>query len=135
MREFRDGRPRAASTQAGIRKTPLKKPRPKVIGDDMLIFARALKDNGTPVPEIAENLVIRTGKNAGKHPWVASLYRALSEAEETAVILRPARAPVPGLGGSHYRNQGHGDSQRITRPIITIRRAKRCRRADREWRP
>jgi len=73
MREFRDGRPRAASTQAGIRKTPLKKPRPKVIGDDMLIFARALKDNGTPVPEIAKNLVIRTGKNAGKHPWVASL--------------------------------------------------------------
>jgi hypothetical protein len=35
------------------------------------------------------------------------------------------------------RNQGHGDSQRITRPgsIITIRRAKRCHRADCEWRP
>ena len=52
--------------------------RPKVIDDDMLIFARALKDNGTPVPEIAKKLVIRTGKNAGKHPSVASLYRALA---------------------------------------------------------
>ncbi|WP_327581632.1 recombinase family protein [Nonomuraea sp. NBC_00507] len=57
--------------------------RPKVIDDDMLLFARALKDNGTPVPEIAKKLTIKTGKNAGKHPSVASLYRALAEAENT----------------------------------------------------
>ncbi|MDP4510334.1 recombinase family protein [Nonomuraea turcica] len=57
--------------------------RPKVIDDDMLLFARALKDNGTPVPEIAKKLTIKTGKNAGKHPSVASLYRALAEAEHT----------------------------------------------------
>ena len=56
--------------------------RPKVIDDDMLVFARVLKDNGTPVPEIATKLTIKTGKNAGKHPSVASLYRALAEAEK-----------------------------------------------------
>jgi len=39
--------------------------------------AAAGKGN-TQVPEIAKKLVIRTGKNAGKHPSVASLYRALA---------------------------------------------------------
>ncbi|MER7776194.1 hypothetical protein ABTZ21_14515 [Streptomyces sp. NPDC096191] len=66
--------------------------RPKVI-DDMLTFAVALKDKGIPVPEIAKKLTIKTGKNAGKSPSVASLYRALAEAEETAaddgLPLRP----------------------------------------------
>jgi hypothetical protein len=42
--------------------------RPKVIDDDMLLFAQALKDKGTPIPEIAKKLSIKTGKNAGKHP-------------------------------------------------------------------
>jgi DNA invertase Pin-like site-specific DNA recombinase len=58
--------------------------RPKVIDYDMLVFGRALKDKGVPVPEIAKKLVIKTGRNAGRHPSVASLYRALGEAEETA---------------------------------------------------
>ncbi|MFG2918551.1 recombinase family protein [Kitasatospora sp. NPDC048298] len=58
--------------------------RPKVIDDDMLTFAIALKDKGVPVPEIAKKLEIKTGKNAGKHPSVASVYRALAEAEEAA---------------------------------------------------
>jgi DNA invertase Pin-like site-specific DNA recombinase len=58
--------------------------RPKVIDDDMLTFAVALKNKGTPVPKIAGKLVIKTGKNAGKRPSVASLYRALAEAEDTA---------------------------------------------------
>ncbi|MEV0373154.1 hypothetical protein AB0I10_25585 [Streptomyces sp. NPDC050636] len=53
--------------------------RPKVINDDMLTFALALK--GAPVPEIAKKLTIETGKIAGKSPSVASLYRALAEAE------------------------------------------------------
>ncbi|MEU1036258.1 recombinase family protein [Streptomyces mirabilis] len=57
--------------------------RPKVIDEDMLVFARALKDRGVPVPEIAKKLTIKTGKNVGKPPSVASLYRALAEAEET----------------------------------------------------
>jgi DNA invertase Pin-like site-specific DNA recombinase len=55
--------------------------RPKVIDDDMLTFAIALKAKGTPVPEIAKKLPIKTGKNAGAHPSVASLYRALAEAD------------------------------------------------------
>jgi DNA invertase Pin-like site-specific DNA recombinase len=59
--------------------------RPKVIDDDMLTFAVALKDKGVPVPEIAQKLTIKVGKNAGKHPSVASLYRALAEAEDAAV--------------------------------------------------
>ncbi|WP_405443011.1 recombinase family protein [Streptomyces avidinii] len=67
--------------------------RPKVIDDDMLTFAVALKDKGVPVPEIAKKLVIKTGKNAGKNPSVASLYRAFAEAEEVAVddslLVRP----------------------------------------------
>ncbi|GAA1273215.1 hypothetical protein GCM10009665_71320 [Kitasatospora nipponensis] len=58
--------------------------RPKVIDDNMLTFAIALKDKGVPVPEIARKLEIKTGKNAGKHPSVASVYRALAEAEQTA---------------------------------------------------
>ncbi|MEU6090901.1 recombinase family protein [Streptomyces sp. NPDC047085] len=67
--------------------------RPKVIDDDMLTFAIALKDKGVPVPEIAKKLTIKTGKNAGKSPSVASLYRVLAEAEQTAeddhLPLRP----------------------------------------------
>jgi GNAT superfamily N-acetyltransferase len=46
--------------------------RPKVIDDDMLTFALALKDKGVPVPEIAKKLTIKTGKNKDKHPSVAS---------------------------------------------------------------
>jgi DNA invertase Pin-like site-specific DNA recombinase len=53
--------------------------RPKVIDDDMLTFAVALKNKGVPVPDIAKKLTIKTGKNAGRHPSVASLYRALAE--------------------------------------------------------
>jgi DNA invertase Pin-like site-specific DNA recombinase len=55
--------------------------RPKVIDQDMLLFAHALKDKGTPMREIAQKLVIKSGKNAGQHPSVASLYRALAETE------------------------------------------------------
>jgi hypothetical protein len=71
--------------------------RPKVI-DDMLTFAVALKDKGVPVPEIAKKLTIKTGKNMGKSPSVASLYRALAEAEAAAVDdglpLRPRPARI-----------------------------------------
>ncbi|MFJ6438564.1 recombinase family protein [Streptomyces sp. NPDC091416] len=56
--------------------------RPKVIDDDMLTFAQTLKDKGVPVPEIAKKLTIKTGKNKDQHPSVASVYRALAEAEQ-----------------------------------------------------
>lgn len=59
----------------------------------MLTFAVALKDKGVPVPEIAKKLTIKVGKNVGKSPSVASLYRALAEAETTVaddgLPLRP----------------------------------------------
>lgn len=55
--------------------------RPPVIDADMVVFARALRDQGTPIPQIARKLVIKTGKNAGSNPSVASVYRALAETE------------------------------------------------------
>lgn len=58
--------------------------RPKVFDDDMVLFARALRDAGTPVPEIARKLVIKTGKNGGRHPSVASVYRALADTATTS---------------------------------------------------
>ncbi|MFD6908265.1 hypothetical protein [Streptomyces sp. NPDC060077] len=73
--------------------------RPKVIDDDMLTFAVALKDKGVPVPEIAKKLTIKEGKNAAKSPSVASLYRAFAEAEQAAAVddglpLRPKPARI-----------------------------------------
>jgi DNA invertase Pin-like site-specific DNA recombinase len=55
--------------------------RPKVIDDDMLTFALALRDKGVAVPEIAKKLTIKNGVNAGKHPSAASVYRALADAD------------------------------------------------------
>ena len=58
--------------------------RPKVIDDDMLTFALALRAKGVPVPDIAKKLTIKTGVNAGKNPSVASVYRALADTAELA---------------------------------------------------
>jgi hypothetical protein len=54
--------------------------RPKVIDEDMLTFARALRDKGVAMPEIAKKLTIVTGKNAGNSPSVTSFYRPLAGA-------------------------------------------------------
>jgi hypothetical protein len=54
------------------------------------------------VPEIARKLTIKSGKNAGKPPSVASLYRALAEAAGSdalageALSLRPVPARITG---------------------------------------
>lgn len=48
----------------------------------MLIFARALRDQGTAMPNIVKKLTITTGKNTGQHPSIASLYRALADARQ-----------------------------------------------------
>jgi DNA invertase Pin-like site-specific DNA recombinase len=71
--------------------------RPKAIDDDMLTFAVALREKGKPVPEIAATLVMSSGKNAGKHPSVASVYRALAEydAAQNGAELVGAEAFVP----------------------------------------
>ncbi|MFD3947703.1 hypothetical protein [Streptomyces sp. NPDC058579] len=75
-------------------------------GMGAMSFAVALKNKGVPVPDITKKLTIKTGKNAGRHPSVASLYRALTEAEEAAVSddapvigpRRPVRASITGPG-------------------------------------
>lgn len=53
--------------------------RPKVVDDDMAAYARSLRANGVPVPQIARKLVITSGKNQGKRPSVATVYRILAE--------------------------------------------------------
>jgi DNA invertase Pin-like site-specific DNA recombinase len=87
--------------------------RPKVIDDDSLTFALALKAKGVPVPDIAKKLTTKTGKNAGSSPSVASLYRALAEAEQAAaeddlVHLRPRPARI--LGNNNPAEAGAGQS-------------------------
>ena len=47
------------------------------------------------MPEIAEKPEIRTGKNAGKHPSVASLYRALADAAPAAGLPDDGLPPRP----------------------------------------
>ncbi|WP_431045381.1 hypothetical protein ACQUSR_28015 [Streptomyces sp. P1-3] len=71
--------------------------RPRAIDDDSLTFALALKAKGVPVPDTAKKLTIKTGKNAGKSSSVASLYRALAEAEDTAIDDELPRRPKPAL--------------------------------------
>ncbi|MEU5547938.1 hypothetical protein AB0G85_37475 [Streptomyces sioyaensis] len=70
--------------------------RPKVIDEDSLLFARALKDRGVPVPEIAKKLTIKTSKNAGRHPSVASLYRPSPKPRRPT--HRPGRRSSPRAG-------------------------------------
>jgi DNA invertase Pin-like site-specific DNA recombinase len=53
--------------------------RPRALDVEMVARARQLRDEGVAVPEIAGQLLITTGKNAGRHPSVASVYRALAE--------------------------------------------------------
>ncbi len=95
--------------------------RPKVIGDDMLTFAAALREKGVPMPEIARKLAIKSGRNAGKPPSVASLYRALAEAADSDALagevlsLRPVPARITGPGSGtdpelteRLQRQGNG---------------------------
>lgn len=65
--------------ERGRARPPRRGGRPKVIDDGMLARARSLRARGVPVSRIAEQLTIRTGRNAGKHPSAASLYRALAQ--------------------------------------------------------
>ncbi|WP_419796097.1 recombinase family protein [Streptomyces mexicanus] len=97
--------------------------RPKVIDDDMLLFARALKDKGVPVPEIAKKLTIKTGKNAGQHPSVASVYRALADADaateapagpDIIAPRRPTRVDLTGPGSGTDPEL----MQRLTRQVL-----------------
>ncbi|MFF3617479.1 recombinase family protein [Streptomyces sp. NPDC002580] len=97
--------------------------RPKVIDDDSLLLALALKHRGVPVPEIAKKLTIKSGKNAGQHPSVASVYRALAEAEEDGeqagpdivAPRRPTRVDLIGPGSGTAPEL----MERLTRQALT----------------
>jgi DNA invertase Pin-like site-specific DNA recombinase len=71
--------------------------RPRAIDEDMLTFAVALRAKGKSVPEIAATIIMSSGKNAGKHPSTASVYRALAEhdAAQADAQLLDAEALVP----------------------------------------
>jgi DNA invertase Pin-like site-specific DNA recombinase len=74
-------REKSLEGQASARERGRHGGRPKVVDDDMAAYARSLRANGVPVPEIVRNLVIISGKNQGKHPSVATVYRILAEDE------------------------------------------------------
>lgn len=45
----------------------------------MAAYARALRAQNVPVPEIAPKPVIASGKNKSEHPSVSTVYRILAE--------------------------------------------------------
>jgi len=66
--------------------------RPRVFDDELLAEAVRLRDAGVPVPEIAERLIIPAGRQAGRHPSVASVYRALGDAASAGISHAAAHA-------------------------------------------
>lgn len=64
--------------------------RPRVFDDEMTAAALAMREQGMGVPEIAARLVIPEGKNAGRHPSLASVYRALADADAGGLVTAPA---------------------------------------------
>lgn len=68
--------------------------RPRVFDEEMTAAALSMRDQGMGVPEIAARLVIPAGKNAGQHPSLASVYRALADtaADTAAARLAPREA-------------------------------------------
>jgi DNA invertase Pin-like site-specific DNA recombinase len=55
--------------------------RPRVVDADMLAEAHRLRDQGISVPQIARRLVIPAPNGRGRHPSLATLYRALAQPE------------------------------------------------------
>ena len=74
-------REKSLEGQASARERGRHGGRPKVVDDDMAAYARSLRANGVPVPQIASKLVITSGKNKGQHPSIATVYRILAEAD------------------------------------------------------
>jgi hypothetical protein len=51
----------------------------------MAVYALTFRVNGVAISQIAQKLVITSGKNKGKHPSAATVYRILAEeADRTA---------------------------------------------------
>lgn len=74
-------REKSLEGQASARERGRHGGRPKVFDDDMIAYARTLRARGVAVPDIAGKLVIPTGKNKGRHPSVASVYRILADGD------------------------------------------------------
>ncbi|MFD7499300.1 recombinase family protein [Streptomyces sp. NPDC059832] len=74
-------REKSLEGQASVRERGRHGGRPKAVDDDMADYARSLRANGVPVPQIAQKLVITSGKNKGQYPSVATVYRILAEDE------------------------------------------------------
>jgi hypothetical protein len=102
--------------------------RPKVIDEDDVLLARALRDKGTPMPDIVKKLTIKTGKNASHHPSVAALYRALADNDARPGTTRPLGRFLPYPGGPRERrDDAHGrvEAGEEQRPKISARRTRR----------
>ncbi|MFB4273205.1 recombinase family protein [Nonomuraea sp. GTA35] len=97
-------REKSLEGQASARERGRHGGRPKVFNDDMVAFARSLRERGVPVPEIASKLVISTGKNKGRHPSLASVCRALAEGAGPGAWLRSLRPQL--LGEAAVLGQG-----------------------------
>ncbi|HUR07601.1 MAG TPA: recombinase family protein [Nonomuraea sp.] len=76
-------RERSLEGQASARERGRHGGRPKVLDDDMIAYARTLRERGVAVPDIAAKLISPTGKNKGSNPSVASVYRILADNEGT----------------------------------------------------
>ncbi|MFI7642357.1 recombinase family protein [Nonomuraea sp. NPDC049400] len=77
-------REKSLEGQASARERGRHGGRPKVFDDDMIAYACSLRERGVPVPEIARKLVIPSGKNKGRSPSLASVYRVLAAEGEAA---------------------------------------------------
>jgi DNA invertase Pin-like site-specific DNA recombinase len=77
-------REKSLEGQASARERGRHGGRPKVFDDDMVAYARSLRARGVAVPDIARKLIIPTGKNKGRHPSLASVYRVLADGEATS---------------------------------------------------
>ncbi|SEU36343.1 Resolvase, N terminal domain [Nonomuraea wenchangensis] len=78
-------REKSLEGQASARQRGRHGGRPKVFDNDMIAYARSLGARGVAVPDIARKLVIPAGKNKGRHPSVASVYRRGSGHQADAV--------------------------------------------------
>ncbi|MFI6885663.1 hypothetical protein [Streptosporangium canum] len=71
-------REKSLEGQASARERGRHGGRPEVFDDDMIAYARTLRERGVAVPDIAGKLVVPAGKNTGRRPSVASVYRILA---------------------------------------------------------
>ncbi len=68
--------------------------RPRVFDEEMTAAAVAMRERGLGVPEIAAALVVPGGRNAGRRPSLASVYRALADADTVTADAGAAERPA-----------------------------------------